>query len=163
MLCCWGTKNVRLAWRLPNYCEFGNFRENLIFANSVKRHTCDAQTSRLRHDTPISVNDRVILLFCEGFNFHETSHSRKYNPHKNFRIYSIAMYQDCYSIYHWKRIQKHHSRAVAAYSKVVLWRKTSSAEGRKGGENTRGGLSPSCSPNPSTRRFFFILGPSLLG
>ena len=27
---------------------------------------CDIQTSRLKHDLPISVNDRVILLFCKG-------------------------------------------------------------------------------------------------
>ena len=51
------------------YCKFGNFRENFIFANSVKRHICDARNSRLRHDIPISVNDRVISPFREDFVF----------------------------------------------------------------------------------------------
>ena len=32
------------------YCKFGNFRENFIFANNVKRHICDPQSSRLRHE-----------------------------------------------------------------------------------------------------------------
>ena len=35
------------------YCKSGNFRENYIFANSVKRHTCDAKNSRLGHDLRI--------------------------------------------------------------------------------------------------------------
>ena len=52
-----------------HYCKFGNFRENYIFANSVKRHICDVQTSQLRHDLPISVNERVVLLFREGLTF----------------------------------------------------------------------------------------------
>ena len=51
------------------YCKFGNFRENFIFANSVKRHICDAQNLRLRHDLPISVTNSVVLLFREGFIF----------------------------------------------------------------------------------------------
>ena len=51
------------------YCKFGNFRENFIFANSVKRHICDVKNSRLRHDIPISVNDRVISPFREDFVF----------------------------------------------------------------------------------------------
>ena len=64
------------------YCKFmfinvkiilyiGKFCENLIFPNNIKRHIyiCDVKNSRLGHDTPISVNDRVILPFCEGFIF----------------------------------------------------------------------------------------------
>ena len=31
-------------------CKFGNFRENFIFANSVKRHICVVENSRLGHD-----------------------------------------------------------------------------------------------------------------
>ena len=60
------------------YCKFGNFRENFIFANSVKRHNCDVKNSRLGHDLPTSVNDRVILSFREGYiltklrKFHES-------------------------------------------------------------------------------------------
>ena len=45
------------------YCRFGNFRENFIFANSIKRHISDVKNSRLRQDLPISINDRVILPF----------------------------------------------------------------------------------------------------
>ena len=37
--------------------------------NSVNRHICDVQTSRLKHDLPVSVNDRVILSFREGLIF----------------------------------------------------------------------------------------------
>ena len=51
------------------YCRFGNFRENFIFANSIKRHISDERNSRLRQDLPISINDRVILPFREGFIF----------------------------------------------------------------------------------------------
>ena len=51
------------------YCKFGNFRENFIFANSVKRHICDAKNSRLGHDLRILVKDRVISAFREDFIF----------------------------------------------------------------------------------------------
>ena len=49
------------------YCKFGNFRENFIFAKSVKRHICDFQNSQLGHGLPISVNDRVVSTFRENF------------------------------------------------------------------------------------------------
>ena len=45
------------------YCKFGNVRENFIFANIVKRHICDPQSSRLRHDLHVSVNDGVNLRY----------------------------------------------------------------------------------------------------
>ena len=45
------------------------FRENFIFATSVKRHTCDGENSRQGHDLPISVNDREIASFRENFIF----------------------------------------------------------------------------------------------
>ena len=51
------------------YCKSGNFRENFIFANSVKRHICDIKNLRLGHDLPISLNDRVIPPFREDFIF----------------------------------------------------------------------------------------------
>ena len=51
------------------YCRFGNFRDNFIFANSGKRHICDVKHSRLGYGLPISVNNRVILLFREGLIF----------------------------------------------------------------------------------------------
>ena len=51
------------------YCRFGNFRENFIFANNIKRHMSDVKNSRLRQDLPTSLNERVILPFREGFIF----------------------------------------------------------------------------------------------
>ena len=51
------------------YCRFGNFRENFIFANSIKRHISDVKNSPIRQDLPLSVNDIVILPFREGFIF----------------------------------------------------------------------------------------------
>ena len=60
--------------KMPIYCKIGNFRESFIFANSVKRHIFDAQSSQLRHDLHLSVNNGVNLLFCEGFILHETLH-----------------------------------------------------------------------------------------
>ena len=51
------------------YYKFGNFRENFIFAKSVKRHICDFHNPQLGHDLPISVNDRVISTFREDFIF----------------------------------------------------------------------------------------------
>ena len=54
-----------------NYCKFGNFCENFIFVNSVKRHICHIQNSWLKHDLPASVNDRVIPPFLEDFIFME--------------------------------------------------------------------------------------------
>ena len=52
-----------------NNCKFGNFRENLIFANSVKRHICQVINSRLWHDLFISVNDNEFSPFREAFIF----------------------------------------------------------------------------------------------
>ena len=60
------TEITTLVYRL-NYCKSGNFRDNFIFANSVKRHICDAKNSRLGHGVSLSVDDRVISLFLEGF------------------------------------------------------------------------------------------------
>ena len=51
------------------YCESGNFRESFIFANSDLRHICDNKKSRIGHDLPILVNERVISPFCEDFIF----------------------------------------------------------------------------------------------
>ena len=67
------------------FYKFVNFRENFIFANSIKRHICHAKILRLGHDLPISDNDRVI---SRGFYYHETSHVRSFvnirNPPENF-------------------------------------------------------------------------------
>ena len=70
---------------LQKYCKSGNFRENFIFANSVKRQTCDVKNSRLWHDLSKSVIDRVIL---RGFLF-----SRKLNPREKYGIYSGMLHR----------------------------------------------------------------------
>ena len=54
---------------LERYCGFGKIREDFIFANSIKRHISDVKKSRLRQGLPISINDRVIFPFREGFIF----------------------------------------------------------------------------------------------
>ena len=51
----------------PMYCKLGNFPENFIFVNSVKRHICDVKNVQLGHDLLISVSDRVISSFQEDF------------------------------------------------------------------------------------------------
>ena len=51
------------------YCKFGNFHENIIYANSVTGHICDVKNSLLGHDLAISVNDRVTSPFHEDFIF----------------------------------------------------------------------------------------------
>ena len=51
------------------YCKFGNFREKFIFTKSVKRPFCDAKISRLMHNLPLSVNDRVITSFRDDIIF----------------------------------------------------------------------------------------------
>ena len=69
------------------YCISGNFRENFIFVNSVKRHTCAVKNLRLGQNLPISVIDSVFLRFLQGFHFHETSHMQsfaKIEPSRKF-------------------------------------------------------------------------------
>ena len=51
------------------YCKFENFRENFIFANSVKRLICDVQNSRPGHGLRISVNGRAISPYLQSFIF----------------------------------------------------------------------------------------------
>ena len=65
-----------------------NFHENFIFANSVKRHICDAKNSGLGHDFPLSVNDRVISLFARIL-FTRNFEYVKFGEN-NFLIYSIC-------------------------------------------------------------------------
>ena len=57
-------KRRKLKKQLKVYFRFGNFRENFIIANSIKRHISDVKNSRLRQDLPISINDRVMLPFA---------------------------------------------------------------------------------------------------
>ena len=49
------------------YCTFANFRENFIFANSVKSHICYVKNSRLGHDLAIPTKGQVISPFRVDF------------------------------------------------------------------------------------------------
>ena len=60
--------------RFNLYCKFGNFRENFIFANGVKRHICHVKNSPPGYDLPISVNNSDIAISGE-FYFHGTMRS----------------------------------------------------------------------------------------
>ena len=71
------------------YCRFGNFRESFIFANCIKRHISDVKKSRLRQDLPISINDRVILPFREGFKFRENKVLAKISE---FKVVTIQIH-----------------------------------------------------------------------
>ena len=71
---------------VAQYYKFRHFRDNFIFANSIKRHIFDVEKSRLGHDLLTSVTDRVISPFHEGLFSRSFA---KINPRENFRIYSI--------------------------------------------------------------------------
>ena len=62
-------------------CKFGNFRENFIFANSLKRHIYPVKNSRLWHYIPTSVKDKELLPFREGL-FSRNSASAKFRENK---------------------------------------------------------------------------------
>ena len=75
------------------YCKFGNFRENFIFANSKKRYICDIKNSRLRHDLPSLVKDRMISLFREGFIFTKRRILAKIKPLRKFPNLRYSCYR----------------------------------------------------------------------
>ena len=55
-----------------------------MFGNRIKRHICVVKNSRLGHDIPISVKDRVILPFRECFNFTKLRIFPKIKPSLKF-------------------------------------------------------------------------------
>ena len=53
-----------------HYWLFGNVRENFVSAKSIKSIFAKLKkNATIRHDLPISVNNRVISQFCEDFVF----------------------------------------------------------------------------------------------
>ena len=58
---------------LTLYCKFGNFRDNFVFTNSVKRHICGVKIANRAWFTYISKWQSDIAN-SRGFDFHETSH-----------------------------------------------------------------------------------------
>ena len=70
-------------------CKSWNFCENFTFANSIKRHICDAKKSWLGMINILSKQHSDFGILW-GFYFHETSHMRsfaKIKPSQKFPIY----------------------------------------------------------------------------
>ena len=78
-----------LEW--PFYCKL---KENLIFANSVKRHICHIKNSQLGHDLPTSVNDGDFAIFL-GFYFYENFASARFRKNL-FTLTSDALIAFCF-------------------------------------------------------------------
>ena len=58
--------------------------------HNIKRHICDVRNSRLGHDIPISVNDRVILPFRECFNITKLRKNKTLAKISEFTVYTVA-------------------------------------------------------------------------
>ena len=84
---------VSLDLQTFGYCKCGNFCENFIFANIVKRHICYVKNSRLGHDLPRSVNDKSDFDISRGFYFHKTSHMRSFVKIKPLLILECEFFQ----------------------------------------------------------------------
>ena len=55
--CCWSTKNVKLTWRLPNYCNVSSWRNNLIkltHYDETKKMAQDSQIVRAEENLNLS-------------------------------------------------------------------------------------------------------------
>ena len=74
------------------YCKPGNYRENFIFAKSVKIHICDGKKSRLGH--VLHGDDRVISQFFDGFIFTKLRIFREHKPSRKseFEIHVAYTY-----------------------------------------------------------------------
>ena len=68
------------------------FARVFFFANSIKRHISDVKNSRLRQDLPISINERVILPFREGFIFTKLRTMRSFAKIKSSRKFPNLQY-----------------------------------------------------------------------
>ena len=77
------------------YCKSKKNRENFIFANSVKRHICDATNSRLGHDLRIFVNNRVILAFRVDLFSRNIAYAKF---HENKTLAKISLFTITYSV-----------------------------------------------------------------
>ena len=75
--------------------KFRIFCQNFIFENNVKRHFCNVKNLWHQHDLPKSVNERVILSFCEGFIFINFA-STKIKPSQKFWIIQLYLEITCF-------------------------------------------------------------------
>ena len=69
---------------MQSFTVNSKFRQNFIFANSVKTHIGDVENSREGCDLLISVNDRVISPIREDFIFTKLRKFRKNKPSQKF-------------------------------------------------------------------------------
>ena len=60
------------------YCRFGNFRENFIFANSIKRHISDVKKNANKARFTFINKRQSNFAISRGLYFHETSHMRSF-------------------------------------------------------------------------------------
>ena len=58
------------------YCRFGFFARILFSRIALKDIFSDVKNSQQKQDLAISINDRMILPFREGFIFTKTSHPK---------------------------------------------------------------------------------------
>ena len=75
------------------YCKFGNFRENFIFANNVKRHICDVKNREQGKIYQYFISEQQSdIANSRGFDFHETSHMRSFAKIKLLRKFPNLQY-----------------------------------------------------------------------
>ena len=58
----------------------------ILFSRIASRHISDVKNSRLRQDIPISINDRVILPFLEGFIFTKRRENKVFAKISEFTV-----------------------------------------------------------------------------
>ena len=87
------THTHRFAISLIAYCKSGNFRENLILADTLKDILAIVKISLQGYDLPISVVDSDFAI-SRGFYFHETSHMRSFAKIKPSRKFPNLQYPD---------------------------------------------------------------------
>ena len=73
---------------VPWYCRFGNFRENFIFANSIKRHISDVKKIATKARFTYINTRQSDFAISRGFYFHKTSHMRSFAKLKSSRKFS---------------------------------------------------------------------------
>ena len=70
---------LHMGFKVQRYFKFGNFCDNLIFANSAKRHICNVKKLRLGYDLPTSVfaiSGGLIFMKIREVPFHENKPSQ---------------------------------------------------------------------------------------
>ena len=92
-ICCGAHRNLQ---QIQLVLLIRKFSREFYVGESNKRHISDVRHSQLGHDIHISVNDRVILPFCEGFIFAnlricEVSQTKALAKISEFTVYIIFL------------------------------------------------------------------------